>query len=142
MYSRILVPIDGSACSREAITHGIAIAKAMGSLVMFLFVLDTYREWDEGERLAEIREKLAAQGRTHLDEAQQWALRERVRSGVELEEGTAVDVIARRAAEFDLVIMATRSRSLLKRVAVGSVTRGVLHRTTRPVLVVHCVPPR
>ncbi len=35
MYVRILVPTDGSACSDEAIAHGVAIAKAMGSAVSF-----------------------------------------------------------------------------------------------------------
>ncbi len=52
MYSKILVPIDGSECSREAIAHGIAIAKAMGSRLVFLFVVDTFRGWGEGESMA------------------------------------------------------------------------------------------
>jgi nucleotide-binding universal stress UspA family protein len=47
-YVRILVPIDGSACSDEAIAHGVAIARAMGSAVVFLYVMDTLSSQHEG----------------------------------------------------------------------------------------------
>ena len=48
MYNRILIPTDGSACSDAAIAHGLAVAKAMGSGLVFLFVMDTLSTWREG----------------------------------------------------------------------------------------------
>jgi nucleotide-binding universal stress UspA family protein len=137
MYRRILVPTDGSACSDEAVAHALAIAKAMGSAVVFLFVMDTLRTWREGVvNGAEALQLLAAEGRTILDRAADAAVSAGVGAHGELVEGTAADVIVRRSADFNLIVMGSHGRGLLERLTVGSVTESVLHRVTCPLLVV------
>ena len=42
------------------------------------------------------------------------------------------------AKEYDLLVMGTHGRTGLDRLLLGSVTEGVLHRTSVPVLVVRC----
>jgi nucleotide-binding universal stress UspA family protein len=60
-----------------------------------------------------------------------------VRADAELIEGGPVEVIVKRAPDFDLVVMGSHGKGLWKRLAVGSVSQAVLHRITRPLLVVH-----
>ena len=63
MYAQILVPTDGSACSDEAVAHAVAIAKAMGAEIDFLFVMDALGARQEGVvNIAEAREALTARG--------------------------------------------------------------------------------
>ena len=137
MYAHILVPIDGSACSDAAVAHALAIAKAMGSTVVFLFVMDTLSARQEGVvNVQEARVALAARGRPILDAAKEAAVAAGVRAEGELVEGVPADVIAQRGADFDLVVMGSHGKGLWKRLTVGSVTQAVLHQLSRPVLVV------
>ena len=43
MYQRILIPTDGSAISRKAVKHGIALAKSLGASVVAFFAPEDYR---------------------------------------------------------------------------------------------------
>jgi nucleotide-binding universal stress UspA family protein len=143
MYARILVPTDGSDCSDEAIAHGLAIAKAMGAAVVFLFVMDTLRARQEGVvNMAEALEALTVEGRTLLDRAEQVATRAGVRASGQLLEGTPAEVIVRRSADFQLVVMGSHGKGILRRLATGSVTEAVLHRIMRPLLIVRSVHER
>jgi nucleotide-binding universal stress UspA family protein len=137
MYLRIVVATDGSACSDECAVHAVAIAKVMGLAVVFLFVMDTLRGWHEGVvNTTEALQTLTIQGRSTLDRAEEAAFNAGVGARGELVEGTAVDVIVHRSADFDLVVMGSRGKGLLERLTVGSVTEAVLHRIGRPLLVV------
>jgi nucleotide-binding universal stress UspA family protein len=141
MYARILVPIDGTACSDNAMAHGIALAKALDSSVAFLFAMDTLSARQEGVvNMAEARQALLAQGRLLLDRAERAAAGAGIRSTGELVEDTAAEAIVERSADFDLVVMSSHGKGILKRLTVGSVTQAVLHRIRRPVLVVRCLP--
>jgi len=71
MYTRILIPTDGSACSDGAVAHGVAIARAMGSAIVFLYVMDTLQAQREGVvTIAEAIQALTAQGRIVLARAE------------------------------------------------------------------------
>ena len=137
MYARVLVPTDGSACSDEATGHGIAIAKAMGADVVFLFVMDTLSARHEGVvNMAEARRALTAEGWSIVGRAERGATDAGVRASGRLIEGSPADVIVQVSAGFDLVVMGSHGKGLLKRLTAGSVTEDVLHRITRPLLVV------
>jgi nucleotide-binding universal stress UspA family protein len=141
MYVRILVPTDGSACSDEAIAHGVAIAKAMGSAVVFLYVMDTLSAWREGVvNIAEALRVLKAEGQGMLDHAEATATKAGVRAAGELVEGSPAEVIVRCSTDFDLAVMGSHGKGILKRLTVGSVTQDVMHRIARPLLVVRCRP--
>ncbi|MGD0674526.1 MAG: universal stress protein [Polyangiaceae bacterium] len=142
MYARILVPTDGSACSELAIVHGVQIARAMRSTVTFIFVMDTLGARREGVvNIAEARELLTAQGETILARAEEVADAAGVRALGELIEDTPAEGIVSRSADFDLVVMGSHGKGILKRLTVGSVTEAVLHRVTCPVLVIRCPEP-
>jgi nucleotide-binding universal stress UspA family protein len=41
MYRRILIPIDGSACSDAALAHGVRLAQEQHAEIKVIYVLDT-----------------------------------------------------------------------------------------------------
>jgi nucleotide-binding universal stress UspA family protein len=139
MYQRILVPTDGSTCCDAAVEHAIRLAEAMGSTVVFLFVMDTLRNFDEGT-MPEVRRELAAQGTAVLEGAQGKAAVAGVEAAGELAEGSPADVIVQKATDFDVVVMGSHGKVLWKRLTVGSVTQSVLRRTPTPLLVVPARP--
>jgi nucleotide-binding universal stress UspA family protein len=137
MYARVLVPTDGSRSSDEAVQHGVSIARAMGSAVVFLHVMDTAGAWHEGVgNLAEALEAMRVQGKVIVDRAEKAAIDAGVESVGELVEGRPMDEIVRRARDFDLVVMGGHGKGLLKRFFGGSTMGSVLRRITRPLLVV------
>jgi nucleotide-binding universal stress UspA family protein len=139
MYSRILVPIDGSACSEEGVKEAVALAKALGASTVFLFAMDTLDARREGVvNVSEALEALTIQGRVFTDDARRVAAGAGVQAAGELVEGTPVETIVRRSSDFDLVVMGSHGRGILRRLAVGSVTQDVLHRLKCPMLIVRC----
>ncbi len=113
----------------------------MGSTIVFLFVMDTTAAYREGVvSVAQARENLAATGTAILDRAERLALDADVQADGELAEGDPVEVISRRAAYADLVVMGSHGKGIWRRLAIGSVSSGVLHRITCPLLIVRRDP--
>jgi len=137
MYRRILVPTDGSACSEKAAHHAVALARATGSSVVFLFVMDTVRNYHEGV-MKDVRKTLSDEGEKSLASAQRIAADAGVPADAELLEGDPTDVILQRTEDFDLIVMGSHGKGLWKQLTVGSVTQAVLRRVTRPLLLVPC----
>jgi nucleotide-binding universal stress UspA family protein len=135
MYERILVPIDGSPRSDDATDHSVGIAKAMGSAVVFLFVIDTVHNYQEGV-MPQVLRALAEEGTACLERAKNIATAAGAVVDVELLEGDPVEVIVDRAQDFDLLVMASTGKGLWKRLTVGSVTEAVLRRSPCPILIV------
>ena len=137
VYGTVLVPTDGSVCSKKAEEHAVALAKVHGSTVVFLFVMDTVDNYVEG-MMAAVRRDLEAAGNRTLASARRVAALAEVHAEAELLDGSPAEVILRRATDFDLLVMGSHGKGLWRRLTVGSVTQAVLHRITRPVLLVPC----
>lgn len=142
MYRRILVPTDGSACSEEAAQHAVALARTAGARVMFLFVMDTVRNYREGV-MTDVLRTLSEEGERSLTRAQRIAADAELSADVELAQGDPAEVILRRAEDFDLTVMGSHGKGLWKQLTVGSVAQSVVRRATRPLLLVPCAnePP-
>jgi nucleotide-binding universal stress UspA family protein len=139
MYPRILVPIDGSACSDKAAKEAVALAQALRATVVFLFAMDTLNTRKEGiVNLSEALEALTAQGQSLLDATRRTAASAGVRAVGELVEGRPVEAIVQRSNDFDLVVMGSHGKGILKRLALGSVTQDVMQRLKCPMLIVRC----
>ena len=139
MYGRILIPIDGSSCSEQAVSHGVRLAAALGSTVVFLFAMDTIPVVREGVvGSGEALQILRAQGGAIVARAIEIARAANVVAEEMLVEGLAADVIVRESDGFDLVVMGSHGKGFLQRMIVGSVTEAVLHRIARPLLVIQC----
>ncbi len=128
MYTRILVPLDGSARAEAALPWAEAFAR-LGPSTLYLVRATTAD--DEGE------------ARRYLD-AVAAGVRARglvAETSVLVEE--PVQALVREAArrQADLVVMTTRARSGPVRWVLGSIADQVLHQTPRPVLVVRADHP-
>jgi nucleotide-binding universal stress UspA family protein len=145
-YSNVLVPIDFSAESEAAVPAALAIAPEAS-----ITLLHAYDVPFEGLlRRAEVAPSAVEDLRleAHADALSRlygiatrysWPAR-RFRSVAV--RGTAARAILNEALESgtDLIAMARRSRSLLERLFIGSVTRRVLAETQSDVLIANLVP--
>ncbi len=144
--SRILVPVDGSECSRYAAEHALRIAQAYGAEVVFLHAVDTQvveelaqSEPDDGRRA---RDRLYENGRIYLADAARLAAEHGVAHREQLDEGDPCAVIAAasEAVGVDLVVMGKMGRRGARRILMGSITRRVVESSERPVLIVSTPP--
>ena len=122
---RILVPFDGSALSAQAFALALGLAQPNAALT--IFHVDDGQAHGVRSEIDSISAKLqsrAAEG-------------ERIEASIE--HGKAADGIIAEADRLgaDLIVMSTRGRGGLARMALGSVTNEVIQRSHRSVAVIH-----
>ena len=137
MYSTLVVPLDGSVFSAQAIAPAVFLSTRTHAALSLLHVHEgapnpTYRApaWDEFFR---------AQDETYLE-----SIAERVQSEVTASVDWALldgDVVAAicasvEAAASPLVIMSTHGRTGIRRTWLGGVATGVLRHSSAPILMV------
>lgn len=142
-YSHIMVPIDGSDISLCAIEHAKALAKAFGSQVLVLYVVDPYPFTGIGTDLAYGQAQFVAESSEQAKAALQQARDALEAEGIAVEtlslEGSIVqNTIAQVVQErhVSLIVMASHGRSGLEKFLLGSTTDRVLGSVEVPVLVV------
>jgi nucleotide-binding universal stress UspA family protein len=143
MYRRILIPVDGSACSDVALVHALQLAKEQDAEVRIIHVLDTqalYLSY-EGLYVEGIIEKWQQAGRELLDRAAERARQAGVGATTAvIEEGVRIpDVIVAESKRWpaDLIVMGTHGRHGIDHLLLGSAAEGVVRTTTVPVLLIH-----
>lgn len=151
MYGRILVPVDGSPTSDKGLQEAIKIAKALGSTLRVVHVVDElvvdysgiggtnyYYSGDLIEGLREIGKKILANAEAVVR-----------KSGLEPEAvlleaigGPSSRLILAQAKEWpaDLIVMGTHGRRGIRRLALGSDAEHVLRSSPTPVLLVRSAP--
>lgn len=154
MFEKILVPLDGSENSGQALRTAIQVAKKFsGKLTLFQVysVTVTPMVMPEPTTLtpsgipvgtpAEVSRMVEATrevGQRILHEGEQKAKSEDVQVGSIIREGNTVQEITKLAKEgnFDLIVMGVRGVSKLRELLLGSVSEGVMKHAPCPVLVV------
>jgi nucleotide-binding universal stress UspA family protein len=144
MYTKILVPIDGSATAVKGLTEAIKLAKALEAKVKLIHVVNEllgdyalapsvyYEKIIDAERQA---------GRAILANAQAYARSLDFDVEVELIEtigarASSVIVEAAKQSGADLIVMGTHGRRGLQRLALGSDAELVLRSAPVPVLMI------
>ncbi|HMD01594.1 MAG TPA: universal stress protein [Candidatus Baltobacteraceae bacterium] len=149
-FQRILVPVDGSEPSDEAIALAIRLAGEWSSELTFCFVVDSDRIIAECASTAmgdpgPILSGLEADAESILAAAAAKAAQADLKARTNLLDGVrAVEGINRLAEteKADLIIMGSHGRRGLSRVFMGSTTEGVLRQSSVPVLVVRATVAR
>ncbi len=150
MFSKILVPLDGSEIAERALAPALALANKPGAHLTFLRVPLVPTGWDRGiegtdpyiEAWAEQRygmERKLAQD--YLAKVKQQSLRDDVEVETKIMEGDVATVILQAAAEHDLVVMSTHGYSGLTKWMMGSVAEKVLTSASCPALVIRSPQP-
>lgn len=128
---RILVPLDFSGKSRQALRYAIPLAQKFSARIHLVHVLPTPARTEKDQF---IRDRLAALKR--LGEMSTSLLPPRVRAEVAVLAGKPADEIlelARRNA-IDLIVLTTRGQSGIKRALVGSTAEQIMRHAPCPVM--------
>lgn len=126
-FRRILVAVDGSAPSRQAIRYAVRLASATGARLIFCHAVE--------------RNDLNARRDGHdlMDAARDEARAAGLDADLDLTVGNPVDAIlaATDARAAQLIVMGTHGRTGADRRALGSVAERVVRAARSPVLTVH-----
>ena len=146
MYSRVLVPLDGSPQSQQVLPYVRLLAKALQLPVELISSFSPVPERMADPRHGLYIDQLAT---TFRDQAQEelHPIRESLQdSGFAVSstvhEGDAATHIVDEADKQPdtLIAMSTHGRSGITRWVMGSVTDKVLHATTSPMMIIRCRP--
>jgi len=145
MYSRILVPLDGSPTSQRGFDEALALAQQLGSALHVLNVVDARLLIGEVSAFAppdQLLQDWRASGERLLADATERARAKgvAVTGDVRCDPGLRVcDLIVAeaKAAGAELIVMGTHGRRGLRRLALGSDAELVLRESPVPVLLVH-----
>lgn len=143
MYSRILVPVDGSSCSLQGLNEALKLAASTARIKLLHVVNELISEpalapFEYHDRLIE---SMRENGKAILADARAFADKQGVAVEVELVEtigGRASDCIVAAARQWhaDLIVMGTHGRRGMSRLAMGSDAELVVRSTPVPVLLV------
>ena len=148
MYSRILVPVDGSAPANLALLEAIKLVKSMGGKLCLIHVVDEFvmdAAYIPSVYYEGMIESLRGVGQAALDDAVAT-----VRQHALEPEAVLSETFGRRVAEqvvtqakawpADLIVMGTHGRRGIRRLLMGSDAELVLRTSPVPVLLVRGQP--
>ncbi|RXF73195.1 universal stress protein [Hansschlegelia zhihuaiae] len=143
LYSRILVPIDGSPLSGEAISHAVGLAHATGATIYFVTVTEPYEPTSSyAVTVYRSFEEHSRQMKKHVQSVMSPAAAVATAAEVptkqlHLEDAEPFRAIIRAAEDNDcqLIVMASHGRRGISALVMGSQTVKVLTHSSIPVLV-------
>lgn len=137
MFSRILVPTDGSDPATAALEHALDIAADQGATIQLLHVADT-KEPSLTRLGDEVVDVLEREGNDIISAAAERADERGVSVETAVVQGDPRTVIVESATgdEFDLVVMGAHGRRGIGEYVLGSTTDCVVNRSEVPVLTV------
>ena len=157
MYSRILVPHDGSSFAEQVLPHAVDIAKRFGAEIHLLEVIAppnpaVYSSDLEGgagaplaiEAIDEAQEELRKQGRERLQALADDLGKQGIKTVWTVTEGDPAHEIVSygNSNSIDLIAMASHGRTGFVRAILGSVTDAVLRNAGHPILVIKAAEPQ
>jgi nucleotide-binding universal stress UspA family protein len=140
MYEKILIATDGSEYTKNAVEHGIYLAKSLEAKLYVIYVVDTaaFASIPMDATWESMYELLKQEG----DEATKYVAEKAKGEELEIErltvEGHPAEEIIKHAEKtsVDLIVMGTLGKSGLDRFLLGSIAEKVVRTSKIPVLVV------
>ena len=143
MFKHILIPVDGSPASDQAVAKALAVAQAFNSTVTLIYVIDPYAFTGVGADFAYGQAEYLSAATAEADVALKGARAVFEAHGItarsSVVQGHAVYraiLDAAEAVNADLVVMGSHGRHGLEKLILGSVTAQVLSHAHLSVLVV------
>ncbi len=147
LYTRIIVPLDGSKLAESALPEAKQLAKLTGAELVLIRVVDysardkfgdfglLYEYEAMAQALAEERELAKA----YLADMVRTIEAEGYPVSATLVDGIAAKAIVGMTQPGDVIVMATHGRTGMKRWFIGSIAEDVLRHATVPVLLVRAM---
>jgi nucleotide-binding universal stress UspA family protein len=141
---KLLIATDGSPSAQEAVEFGLDLAAAHDVAVTFLYVVPVLEAGAPAFAIPPVLHHVDEHDREILAEAAERAAEMGVESESLLASGVPVDEVVACAdsIDADMIVVGSHGRGALATAFLGSVSRGVLHESRRPVLVVRGAPDR
>lgn len=140
MFSRILVPLDGSVRAEVAIEHGVALAKQFeGSLTLLRAIELVPESLTASDVIDKIREEQIRSARSYLDQVSRRAAQGSAHVDTVVLPGDPARTILNFAREkdVDVIVINSHGSGGLTGYVFGSVAEKVVRGATCPVLVLH-----
>jgi nucleotide-binding universal stress UspA family protein len=144
MYSKILVPVDGSDTSTAGLNEAVRLAKILGSQLCLMHIVNEFvfdYTYAPGQFSEDVFEAMRKGGKEILADAEKLVLAQGIRPTCVMAEsigGVAADLILEQAKEWhaDLIVMGTHGRRGIFRLAMGSDAEQVVRAATIPVMLI------
>ncbi len=147
MYTRILVPLDGSQLAEQVLPYALLVGKALKSRIRLLQVFEPLSpdlaRPSHGMYLDQVSEAFRAKAQDYLANVAEPMKKSGLVVSISVHEGSPAHYITEEAAAepSTLVAMTTHGRSGVGRWLLGSVTDKVLHASNNPLLVIRPKEP-
>jgi nucleotide-binding universal stress UspA family protein len=147
MYTRILVPTDGSPTATAGVREAIRLARGWNIAVRLIHVVDRLSLLQNllpARLVAETIKSMQRNGMAALEDAKRLAGRDGVAAQTVLktpDRGSVADAIVAEASRWkaDLIVMGTHGQRGAGTAVIGSTAQGVVRRSKPPVLLVTAV---
>ena len=138
VFEKILVPLDGSEHSLNALEKALQIAKKFDGKITLINVYSVSSFRITPSQVFAYVVELRKSGESILAEGKKIAFDKGIQVETLLKEGHIVEEILQKARDgnFDLIVMGARGISKIKEILLGSVSHGVTTHAPCPVLVV------
>jgi nucleotide-binding universal stress UspA family protein len=140
MFSKLLVPVDGSENSFRALEEAIFLSKKLDAQITALHVMGkTPTVYIHPQKeLEELLENYRKESEGILKKCQEIGKNNRIELNTAISEGDEASKIIQYAekGQFDMIVMGHRGSGKFKEMVLGSVSEKVLHRTKCSVLIV------
>lgn len=148
LYSRIVVPLDGSELAEEALGQAQELAKNVGSPIHLVRVVDTYRAQAlpasgmaiDYSMLAELAEEEIEDAKAYMKGQVEKLRGDGLSVTGEVLHGPIAQQIVDSTQPGDIIVMSSHGRTGIKRWFLGSVAEEVMRRATCPVLLHRATP--
>jgi nucleotide-binding universal stress UspA family protein len=148
VYSRILVPVDGSDTARRGLSEAVALAQALSASIRLVHVVTRLPSLSpalSGPAVQELIDQLRGTGESILHDALTAVRAARIAVDSRLIEALGAEAgecVIEQAASWpaDLIVCGTHGRRGLQRVLMGSDAEYILRRSAVPVLLVRAGP--
>jgi nucleotide-binding universal stress UspA family protein len=141
LYSKILVPIDGSENSVRALKHALLLSSKLKSKLTILYVLEVPPfVYVQSQKLVDsVMASLEKQAKDILDMAEKQAKEFDVEYETLLLKGdnpssVIIDYIKKK--DFGIIVIGSRGHGKFKTTLLGSVSNNVLHHSKNPVFII------
>ena len=133
----ILVPIDGSKNSFRGLDNAIYIARQCHATITGLYVIYLVSEPKKGETLSSIGKMLIKDARQSMEKAKVHSAQNGILFKSKIVYGDTGSKIVdfARKNEFDIIVIGSRGRGIVKETFLGSTSNYVVHKSQIPVMI-------